>query len=155
MSSLPLFDVNDTRTVNAAEQGRRLPAKRPRPKRAQTLQEAAQRRDDAIERGLSHADRVKADWRKWAYDYLAGLVKLQTAPFLAEDLVEKAESEGVWCPPVDRRYYGGIIRKLAIDKVIEQCGAARAKTSNCSLKPLWRRVMSADEAVIQNRPEGA
>lgn len=150
MSSLPLFD--QSREITAAEQGLRLPAKRPRPKRAKTLQEAAQRRDEAIEAGLSHADRVKAEWRKWAYDYFKGLVALTTSPFMAEDLIEKATAEGIWSPAPDPRHYGGIIRMLAKDKVIVKIGYAPARTSNCSPKCLWQRAETASEAVIQNNP---
>jgi len=117
------------------------------------MQEAAAKRDDGIERGLSHADRVKAQWRVWAYNYLVGLVKLQTKPFLAEDLIEKAESEGVWCPPVDRRHYGGVIQKLARDGVITKIGYASARTSNCSPKCQWVRSEIASDATILNKPE--
>lgn len=134
MIDTPLFDIAQ---INSAERGIHLPPKRVS-KRATTHREAAEKRDDGIERGLSHADRVKAQWRVWAYDYLAGLVKLQTAPFLAEDLIEKAESEGVWCPAVDRRWYGGVIRALAKDGVIEKIGYANARTSNCSPRCLWK-----------------
>lgn len=151
MSSLPLFDI-DTRAVNTAENGAHLPPKRPRAKRAKTLQEAAARRDEAIESGLSHADRVKAQWRQWAYDYFKGLVSLTTKPFLAEDLIEKALAEGIWCPAPDPRAYGGIFKMLAKDKVIMKVGYASARTSHASPKTLWMRVEIASEAVIQNKP---
>lgn len=102
------------------------------------FREAAERRDEAIERGLSHADRVKAEWRRWAYNYFKGLVALTDKPFLAEDLIEKAEREAVWSPAIDRRHYGGVIRALARDGVIEKIGYANARTSNCSPRCLWK-----------------
>ncbi len=158
MNPLPLFDDRDflnraTReVVNRAERGVHLPPRQPKPRPPKTIREAVARRDEGIEAGLAHADRVRAEWRKWAYDYLKGLIALQTAPFLVEDLIDKARVEVIWSPPPDARSYGGIIRRLAHDRVIEKCGAAPARTSNLSLKPLWRRVESADEAVIVNKP---
>lgn len=153
MNDFPLFQQMDS-IQRKTERGAHLPAKREKVKTAKTIKEAVARRDDGIERGLSHADRVKAEWRVWAYDYLKGLIAMQTTPFLVEDLIDKARLEVIWSPPPDARSYGGIIRRLAHDRVIEKCGAAPARTSNLSLKPLWRRVMLEDEAVIKNKPEG-
>lgn len=153
MIDLPLF--GETRSANATEQGARLPPKRARAKPAKTLQEAAARRDEAIEAGLSRADRVKAEWRQWAYDYFKGLVALTTKPFLAEDLIEQALAEAIWCPAPDPRAYGGIFKMLAKDKVIMKVGYASARTSHASPKTLWMKTEVTSEAVIQNRPEGA
>lgn len=152
MSALPLFDI-DTHVINAAEHGSRLPAKRPKAKRPKTLREAAVRRDEAIEAGLAHADRVKAEWRKWAYDYMKGLIAIHSvSQFLAEDLIERSEQEAVWTPSPDKRAWGGIFRALARDKIIAKVGYAAARTSNLSPHVLWGRVEISSEAVIVNKP---
>jgi len=104
--------------------------------------EAAQdRRDRGMARAVDHADRVEPKWSSKAEAYVVRVLD-EWGPhrrFLAEELVAKAEREGVLSDPPDRRAWGAVIVRLAKRGVIEHCGFARARTSNQGPKSVWQK----------------
>ena len=96
---------------------------------------AAQRRNVGMQRAADHADRETPDWRDQAYEFLLTFARANHE-FLSEDFVEAAVSRGIPKPP-DGRAWGAIVRRAAVAGAIRRVGAAPARTSNCSLKPVW------------------
>lgn len=128
-----LRNLDRTQTQN--EQGAHLP---PYGEKL-TSENPATRRDEGIAAAVAHADDVEEKWSVRAYTYMSNLLKRRgPVPFLAEDLIETAKTEGFSDPP-DKRAWGGVFQKLARDKKILREGYALAKTSNLSPKVLWKR----------------
>lgn len=99
--------------------------------------EAAARRDDGIERVSMKADLLDEGWTERAYCALSLYCLKFHAPFIAEEVREWAEGEGLISPPHDSRAWGHIMRKAAKDKRIRKVGYKAAKSSNLSPKVLW------------------
>jgi hypothetical protein len=102
-----------------------------------TMVQARLFRDDGMTRAKEHADAVEYDWSVHAYQFVSEFARVRGTPFLAEDARVAAEDAGIECP-TDNRAWGQIIHALARAGRIKKIGAAAARTSNCSLKPLWQ-----------------
>ena len=96
---------------------------------------AAERRDAGIERSSSHAERVTPLWNEMAYTHLrVWLLTRDRGDFLAEDAFKEFQ-----IAPPDGRAYGAVMRKAAAAGIIHKIGYAPAKSSNLSVKVLWRK----------------
>ena len=101
------------------------------------LIDAASRRDTGIRHASEHAEQCSTGWNERALYLLKSFASRQTEPFLAEAFV--AHCEGLIEPPPDGRAWGSVFRSAAQKGVIVRAGFAPAATSNCSIKPTWRR----------------
>jgi hypothetical protein len=79
----------------------------------------------------------RKDWCEQALVCLRAYAQGRNAPFLIEEARRAAEVSGLPTPP-DARAWGHVVRVASTSGYIEQCGSARAGSSNGSLKPLWR-----------------
>lgn len=101
-----------------------------------------ERRDEGIQRASEHADRVRREWTASTVVYATALVQRRGyKPFLAEEIKEIAERDGVPKPP-DGRAWGQVMRNLRRAGIIRHLGYAPAKSSNLSPKCLWGRAVS-------------
>lgn len=98
---------------------------------------AQARRELGIERARRRAEReCGPTWTDEAAEYLARYAsRTHGQPFLVEDAVEV-------CPlrqPSNPRAWGAAVRKAGREGwIVKTGGSAPARTSNCSLKWLWR-----------------
>lgn len=106
-----------------------------------TRKQAKERAELGAERAAGKADAVVAGWLQSAckltleYAHIVG-----SDGFLIEEARVYAEGQGLAGPP-DARSWGKVPTALKVGKPgkrLEACGAARASTSNGSLKTKWR-----------------
>ena len=103
------------------------------------FEQAEQRRDRGIKRGLTHAEQERLGWRLKALQVLGHfLSERRELPFLTEAFRMYARTKFVADPP-DARAWGAVMRAAQKEGMIESCGAERALTSNLSYKVLWKR----------------
>lgn len=138
MQESSLFDVLDSMSQAAHAPRVPLPLPGTQEKPVTPAPSPAEARDDGIKRALDHADAVEPKWSERAGLYVRGWLQTHGDPFLMEEVVEAAKREGFPAPP-DSRSWGGVIRSLAKDKAVLKVGAREARTSNLSLKILWKR----------------
>lgn len=103
-----------------------------------SIETAALRRSDGMERARKHACQCKKDWSKKALDALQIYTLLHGRPFLAETFLEWTRSTDVPQPP-DGRAWGSVFAAARKQGIIERVGTGNAKTSNLSPKPMWQR----------------
>lgn len=94
---------------------------------------ARSRRDDGIERAGNHAGQR---WQRAARGYLLEYLATHAGRFLAEDVREFAEAQGLDLPP-DGRAWGAVFQTAARQNVIRKVGYAPARSSNLSPKVQW------------------
>jgi hypothetical protein len=99
---------------------------------------ARARRDDGMSRAVEHADRVEPTWSDRAFNVLREYALTHAEPFLIERVVEA--SKATLHAPTDKRAWGAVVQRARRAELIERAGYAPAATSNCSPKPLWKRV---------------
>lgn len=105
------------------------------------LAAAHEARDLGIQRAIDHADRVEMKWSESVFAFLRGFVSAcdsLRSPFTAEDV--RAASVGVVSDPPDKRAWGGILRRAAMDGLIERIGYTTAHDPkvHCNVVTLWR-----------------
>ena len=100
-----------------------------------TTQAAIDSRDAGIRSSAQHAGE---DWQanavQWVYLHA---VACDPEPFLAEDVRDVAERDGM-APAPDARAWGSVMRRAAALGHVEPCGFARARSSHMSPKVQWR-----------------
>lgn len=96
---------------------------------------ARARRDVGMSRSVNHAGAV---WAATAFAFVVRYALTHSEPFMTEDVIRAAASEGLPEPP-DRRAFGAIMKKAQREGHIVADGYAPAATSNCSPKVRWRR----------------
>lgn len=93
-----------------------------------------------MERAVDHAERVHSDWGQKALAALRAHVR--TLPFDAKFIVEdvRGVAELLVPEPPDRRAWGAVTQAAIRSRVIVKTGEyAKAKSSNLSPKPIYRR----------------
>ena len=103
------------------------------------ITDPAARRDDGIERVSMKADLLDEGWTDRAYGVLMLFrMKQRALPFIAEEVREWGEANGLINAPHDSRAWGHVLRKAAREGRIVKVGYKPAKSSNLSPKVLWR-----------------
>lgn len=98
-----------------------------------TIEQAIAAGQQAIDQVELHADE---SWKDFAL--LCIVNRRPGMTFMAEHIAALVNGRGYTTH--DNRAMGAVIRKAARLGLIERCGAAPARTSHGSLKPIWRRV---------------
>lgn len=101
---------------------------------------AKRRRDDGIARADRHAAANDPWWRDRAFRAVAIFARTHSA-FLAEDVRQMAEREGL-PPPPDGRAWGAVMQRAQRERVIQADGYAPANSSNRSPKVWWRSLVT-------------
>lgn len=96
---------------------------------------ARAKRDAGMQRAADHAERVTDGWQDAALAHLRSFAATHDR-FLIEDVV--VASKGIVPTAPDSRAWGAVVLRAARERIIEKCGYAPARTSNCSIKPIWR-----------------
>lgn len=101
-----------------------------------------QRRDDGMNRAVTHANKIHSDWSDKAYAYLIQFVASRKPgeTFLTEDIREDA---GTVVPePPSLRSWGAITMRAAREGLIVKVGhrAVKNKNANMAYASVWRRV---------------
>lgn len=99
------------------------------------ITDPAARRDDGIERVSMKADLLDEGWTDRAYSALLLYCAKFHAPFIAEEVREWAEGEGLISPPHDSRAWGAVIRRAVKAGVMRKVGYSTDKFM--SPKTLW------------------
>lgn len=97
--------------------------------------QARARRDLGMQRAADHASRVEPEWIDRAFTFLSDFARTH-GEFLSEDVVAAASTADFPEPP-DRRAWGHVVNRASRAGLIRRVGAKPARTSNCSLKPVW------------------
>jgi hypothetical protein len=101
-----------------------------------TTDEAADKRNEGMDRAEDHAEHTSSGWGAAAASLLEKFVQERgSEPFLAEDFVDYARTK-ILSPP-DKRAFGPVLSRAAKAGVIRKDGYALAKTSNLSPKVKW------------------
>lgn len=99
-----------------------------------TEQMAMNFRDIGIRAAAQHAG---PEWHAKAVQWVVlHAIACGDKPFLAEDVRQEAERDGM-APAPDGRAWGHVMRAAAAAGYIKSCGFARAKSSNMSPKVQW------------------
>lgn len=101
------------------------------------LFDAAQRRDEAIQKVVDHADALDPHWSERAYASLMLYCFQNKDPFITEEVREWAENMGLVHPPHDGRAWGHVMKRAAKNELIKKIGYGLAKSSNLSPKIQW------------------
>lgn len=100
-----------------------------------TVQTSLNLRDAGIRSSAQHAgDEWQAKALQWV---VLHAIACNGEPFLAEDVRQEAERDGME-PAPDSRAWGAVMRRAAAQGKIESCGYAPAKSSHMSPKVQWR-----------------
>ena len=100
---------------------------------------ATMRRDQGIQSSADHADADEEGWTRQALGMLTAFANLAQGAFL----IEEARVWAIHCglpPPDEPRAWGAVTRMAVARKRIEKVGWAKARSSNCSPKFLWRAI---------------
>lgn len=100
---------------------------------------AAAARDAGMQQALCHAEAEAEGWGDRAMASLKRFIDSAREPFLIEDVRAAAEREGL-DPPPDARAWGAVVMRAARAEIIRKAGYAPARTSHCSIKPLWEGI---------------
>lgn len=97
-------------------------------------------RDDGIARAVAAANRKRSGWADDAYEALYEYVNGQDKAFLAEEVRDWAESNGLDIPP-SKRAWGAIFVKAKNAGIIRACGFRATSNPRAHRTPatLWIR----------------
>jgi hypothetical protein len=101
---------------------------------------ARERRDDGMNRAITHAERIERGWEDMAFDFLVNVfLKHHKGPFMCEDF--RASCKGVVPDPPSLRAFGGIIMKAKKRGLIQRIGIRSVKNANanCANAAVWQR----------------
>lgn len=92
------------------------------------------RRDEGIATAADHSGQT---WQDAAFHAVCEYARTHN-----QFLTEEARIEADQLPlPTDGRAWGAVMQKARREKIVEQIGFARAKSSNLSPKPLWKSLI--------------
>lgn len=105
-------------------------------------EQAQQRRDEAIQRVVEHADRVRAEWSDQAFRLLRVYATTRDS-LTAEEVREWSESVGLDRPP-DNRAWGGVIRRARFAGLLGKGEYEEAKDPRVHCRPImrWRSLIA-------------
>jgi hypothetical protein len=83
--------------------------------------EALEAKERGINQALTHAEQVIPEWKERAYKALEIFVRCYPGSFMAEQVREFAEENGLPQAPSNRAW-GGIIRRAAMEGLIKRAG---------------------------------
>lgn len=103
---------------------------------------ASEERDAGIERAVSHANAVTANWSDIAFEKLKEFLQIFSDPFQAEEVRSFAAVDDEFPEPPSRRAWGGVIRTAARKGLIKRIGFKNTKSvkSHCTPSSLWQKV---------------
>ena len=104
-----------------------------------TTQEARRKADTGMTMAAEHADDVTPRWTDVAEQFLT-VYAVRNWLFMGEEVVEAAREWGLVEPP-DARAWGAVFKRAARAGVIVKDGYGKARTSNLSMKPVWRSLV--------------
>lgn len=99
-----------------------------------TAAQSWQQRELGIERAGDHAG---DEWKRRAVGYVREFAARSSAPFLAEQVREFAETRG-FDAPADCRAWGAVMQRAQRERIVQAHAYAPARSSNGSVKVLWR-----------------
>jgi hypothetical protein len=93
--------------------------------------------DEAIQRGVDHANAVHSNWSDQAFEFLKGYAEINPI-FMVED-VRNASKGVVPSPPTDKAW-GGVIRKAAFNGIVFRAGYREVKNVRAHRTPasVWK-----------------
>jgi hypothetical protein len=101
------------------------------------MNEIQERRDRGMEVATSHADAVTEGWRYYAGRALVNYLRCHDKPFLTQDLIEWARTDGLPEPPT-KKAWGTVVTGAARRHIILIDSYTKEGTYNANMKPLWK-----------------
>lgn len=93
--------------------------------------------DEAIQRGVDHADAVHEKWSLQAFEFLKGYAEINPV-FMVEDV--RNASVGIVPIPPTSKAWGGVVRKAAIAGLVFKAGYKEVKNVKAHRTPasVWK-----------------